>query len=117
MSTITPMGSASADMVPAPATPPAPAPISSSANAATGTPQNNGTATTGATQTAPQMPPDTANAAQRLVIQAGAQTGVFIYTILDRATGQVMVQIPREEVLRLANRPDYSAGAVIDTKA
>jgi flagellar protein FlaG len=51
------------------------------------------------------------------VIKEGAQAGVLIYTILDRATGEVLVQIPREEVVRIAARPDYSAGQVIDTKA
>jgi flagellar protein FlaG len=57
-----------------------------------------------------------AQAPNRLVITQGNKTGVYIYTILDRATGQVLVQIPREEVLRIAARPDYSAGSVLDTK-
>ena len=57
------------------------------------------------------------DAAQRLVIREGLEDGLFIYTILDRASGQVMVQIPREELSNFAARPDYEAGQVIDTKA
>ena len=61
-------------------------------------------------------PPEQDESPQRLVISEGSKTGVYIYTILDRATGQVLVQIPREEVVRIASRPDYKAGKVIDTK-
>jgi len=56
------------------------------------------------------------DAAQRLVIKEGAQAGVFVYNILDRETGQVLLQIPREDVADIAARPDYSAGQVLDTK-
>ncbi len=61
-------------------------------------------------------PADPDESPQRLIISEGEKTGVYIYTILDRATGQVLVQLPREEVVRIAARPDYSAGKVIDTK-
>ena len=57
-----------------------------------------------------------ANPDTRLVIQEGTMAGLFIYTILDRASGQVMAQIPREDVQQLAARPDYEAGQVVDTK-
>lgn len=57
-----------------------------------------------------------ADADQRLVIREGLEDGLFIYTILDRASGQVMAQIPREDVQQLAARPDYEAGQVVDTK-
>ena len=53
---------------------------------------------------------------QRLVIREGLEDGLFIYTILDRASGKVMAQIPREDVSQLAARPDYEAGQVVDTK-
>lgn len=53
---------------------------------------------------------------QRLVIREGVEQGVFIYTVLDRVSGKVMVQLPREEAAQLANRPDYTAGQVVDTK-
>jgi flagellar protein FlaG len=51
----------------------------------------------------------------RLVIQEGTMAGLFIYTIVDRASGQVMLQIPREDLAQLAARPDYEAGQVINT--
>jgi flagellar protein FlaG len=57
-----------------------------------------------------------ADADQRLVIQEGTENGLFIYTIIDRLSGQVMAQIPREDVAKLAARPDYEAGQVVDTK-
>jgi hypothetical protein len=57
-----------------------------------------------------------ADADQRLVIREGTEDGLFVYTILDRASGQVMLQIAREDVNQLAARPDYEAGQVIDTK-
>jgi flagellar protein FlaG len=57
-----------------------------------------------------------ADADQRLVIREGTADGLFIYTILDRASGEVMLQIPREDLEQLAARPDYEAGQVIDTK-
>ncbi len=58
----------------------------------------------------PEDPP------KRLVISESKETGDFVYSILDRNTGQVLVQIPREEVARIAARPDYTAGQVVDTK-
>jgi flagellar protein FlaG len=57
-----------------------------------------------------------ADADQRLVIREGTEDGLFVYTILDRASGQVMMQIPREDLAQFAARPDYEAGQVIDTK-
>ena len=59
---------------------------------------------------------DSSESQQRLVISEGVTTGVYVYTILDRVTGEVLVQIPREEVVRIAARPDYTAGQVLDTK-
>ena len=57
-----------------------------------------------------------ADADQRLVIREGTADGLFVYTILDRASGEVMLQIPREDAEKFAARPDYEAGQVVDTK-
>ena len=57
-----------------------------------------------------------ADADQRLVIREGTQDGLFVYTILDRASGQVMMQMTREDLDRFAARPGYEAGQVVDTK-
>jgi hypothetical protein len=56
------------------------------------------------------------DADQRLVIREGTDNGLFVYAIIDRASGQVMAQIPREEVAKLAARPEYEAGQILDTK-
>ena len=53
----------------------------------------------------------------RLVIEEGPQAGSFIYKTLDRITGEVVKQLPREQVVDLMRAAQYSAGSVIDTKA
>lgn len=53
----------------------------------------------------------------RLVIEEGPKTGSFIYKTMDRLTGEVVKQFPREQVVDLMRSADYSAGAVIDTRA
>jgi hypothetical protein len=54
---------------------------------------------------------------QRLMIQESGELGVFIYTIMDRATGQVINQIPFTAAVDMGQKPDYAAGQVINTKA
>ncbi len=53
----------------------------------------------------------------RLVIELDRATGSYVYKTLDRKTGEVVRQLPREEVLRLQENPAYVAGNVIATKA
>lgn len=53
----------------------------------------------------------------RLVIEEGPRSGSFIYKTMDRLTGEIVKQFPREQVIDLMRSTDYSAGAVIDTKA
>lgn len=53
----------------------------------------------------------------RLVIERDEGTGSYIYKTLDRSTGEVVNQFPREEVLKLRDSPVYQAGQVIVTKA
>ena len=53
----------------------------------------------------------------RLVIEEGPQAGSFIYKTLDRVTGEVVKQLPRQQVIDLIQTEEYSAGSVIDTKA
>jgi len=57
------------------------------------------------------------NARYRLVIEEGPTSGSFIYKTLDRVTGEVVKQLPREDVVGLMQTADYSSGSVIDTKA
>lgn len=53
----------------------------------------------------------------RLVIEEHQASGSFVYKTLDRRTGEVVSQFPREEMLRMATDVDYEAGTVIATKA
>jgi hypothetical protein len=103
MSNITQLTTVPADLIGAQATPPVPATIKPAT-------------TKSSSAKAQSSSKDASGSPQRLVISEGATTGVFIYTILDRATGEVLAQIPREEVVRIAARPDYTAGQVLDTK-
>jgi hypothetical protein len=69
---------------------------------------------------APTPEPDAAplyDPEQRLVIQEDGDTGALIYTVIDRASGQVVAQASREEVARMSERADYSAGSLIKAKA
>lgn len=47
----------------------------------------------------------------RLTIEKGA--GGFVYKVLDRQTGEVIRQFPREEILKLRRSADYGPGDVI----
>ena len=49
----------------------------------------------------------------RLVIEEGQANGSYVYKTVDRLTGEVIAQIPREDVLRLKHEADYAAGDVI----
>ena len=66
-------------------------------------------------RSAPVAPPS-AEPDLRLVIEEG-QAGSFVYKTIDRRTGEVVLQLPREEVLRMRDAEAYVAGAVIATQA
>ena len=53
----------------------------------------------------------------RLIIEEDERSGSFIYKTMDRRTGQVIQQFPREEILRLKEEREYIAGTVIKTGA
>lgn len=65
----------------------------------------------------PRQPADPAPDAAdlRLVIEEGG--GSYVYKTIDRRTGEVVAQFPREEVLRMREAGAYEAGAVISAKA
>jgi flagellar protein FlaG len=54
---------------------------------------------------------------ERLVIEIDQASGSYVYKVVDRATGDVVRQLPRAEVLRLRHESPYAAGAVIRAKA
>ena len=77
---------------------------------------------------APKQRPDTGSAAasvapsqdpadMRLVIEEDKATNSYVYKTVNRLTGQVIQQLPREQVLQLREQLDYEAGNVVKTKA
>ena len=63
----------------------------------------------------PEPPAEPDQADLRLVIEEDAN-GAFVYKTIDRRTGEVMVQLPREQLLRRREEVDYQAGEVIRTQ-
>lgn len=53
----------------------------------------------------------------RLVIEVDQASGSYVYKTINRVTGEVVSQLPRDEVLRMHEEGGYEAGAVIRTKA
>jgi flagellar protein FlaG len=52
----------------------------------------------------------------RLVIEEDEAAGMFVYKTLDRQTGEIVSQFPREEILRMRDSGDYQAGSVLKTQ-
>lgn len=50
----------------------------------------------------------------RLTIEAIGDNR-FVYKVLDRVTGEVIRQLPREDVEKLHSDPTYRGGKVVDT--
>jgi flagellar protein FlaG len=53
----------------------------------------------------------------RLVIEEDSASGTFIYKTVNRRTGDVVQQLPREEVVRMREAVGYVAGALIKARA
>jgi uncharacterized FlaG/YvyC family protein len=53
----------------------------------------------------------------RLTVDKDAKTGEWVYKAINRNTGEVVRQIPRQELLDLRKSPGYTAGSVIKTEA
>ena len=68
-------------------------------------------------QSVPQYAPPAEQPDVRLVIEESDQPGSYVYKTLDRRTGEVLQQYPREELLRLREEEGYQAGTVIQTQA
>jgi flagellar protein FlaG len=66
-------------------------------------------------QAVPASPPaPSAEADLRLVIEE--QAGTFVYKTIDRRTGEVVLQLPREDVVRMREEETYAAGDVISAQ-
>ena len=66
---------------------------------------------------APQRPiqNDSDAGRYRLTIEEGPNG--FVYKTLDRVTGEVIRQLPREDVVKMRHSPAYGPGELIKTKA
>jgi flagellar protein FlaG len=53
----------------------------------------------------------------RLLIEEDPDTGAIVYKRIDRHTGEVIAQFPRETVLGMKDDARYVAGGVIRTRA
>ncbi len=53
----------------------------------------------------------------RLIIEEVGGSGHYVYTVVDRRTGAVVSQLPREEVLKMKDQPGYAAGALFNGEA
>jgi flagellar protein FlaG len=62
------------------------------------------------------MAPKGQTADLRLVIEEDKATGAFVYKTLDRRTGEVVQQLPRESVLKAMASDTYNPGQVVDTR-
>lgn len=68
-------------------------------------------------QPAPEQaaPTPAESQATRLLIQEVA--GRYVYTVIDRDTGRVIAQLPRQQVQEMGGLDSYNAGAMVNTKA
>ena len=67
---------------------------------------------------APASPDEAVDASDvRLMIEDDEAAGGSVYTTVDRRTGAVIRQLPRDGLLKLSEAPDYAAGALIKTRA
>ena len=64
---------------------------------------------------APQSEP--ASADLRLVIEDDKAAGSYVYVTIDPVTGKVVSQIPREQLLKMRESPDYRPGAVFNSRS
>jgi flagellar protein FlaG len=66
-----------------------------------------------------QAPPtqSDAQADLRLVIEEDKAAGSYVYITVDPTTGKVISQLPREQLLKMRDAPDYRPGTVVDSRS
>ncbi|HEY1073827.1 hypothetical protein [Brevundimonas sp.] len=64
----------------------------------------------------PQRPVQNDNDAGRYRLTIEEGPGGFVYKTLDRVTGEVIRQLPREEVVKMRHSPAYGPGELIKTR-
>ncbi|MFN3514188.1 MAG: hypothetical protein ACK41C_14160 [Phenylobacterium sp.] len=65
---------------------------------------------------AASAPPPAASAEPDLRLIIEEQAGTFVYKTIDRRTGEVVLQLPREDVVRMREEETYAAGDVISAQ-
>jgi flagellar protein FlaG len=96
-------------------------PIASTGSAADstyGAPQKNASASVAQ----PDSPPAGGDSAPspadlQLVIEDDTKAGCFVYKTIDRRTGEVVSQFPRDQILKMREADSYTAGTVIKASA
>lgn len=58
--------------------------------------------------------PIDASADLRLVIEDDKAAGSFVYVTINPVTGQVVSQVPREQLLKMREDPAYKPGSIVD---
>jgi flagellar protein FlaG len=53
----------------------------------------------------------------RLVIDLDEASGSYVYKTINRVTGEVVAQLPREDLLRMRDQSSYQAGQFIKASA
>jgi flagellar protein FlaG len=53
----------------------------------------------------------------RLVIEEDQASGSYVYKTVNRVTGEVVLSLPRADILRMRQEAQYAVGAVIRTEA
>jgi flagellar protein FlaG len=51
----------------------------------------------------------------RLVIEDDKAAGTFVYMTINAATGEVVSQVPREQLLKMMTDPTYKPGSVVNS--
>jgi flagellar protein FlaG len=73
-----------------------------------------------ATTTGPSQAPPTPLDEQpnlRLVIEDDKAAGCYVYKTINPTTGEVVFQVPREQLLRMREADDYQPGSIIDSSS
>jgi hypothetical protein len=63
----------------------------------------------------PEPADDPSQQPVRLVVEPTHGGQSYTYRLYDRATGALLIELPREEAVKLGQSPDYSAGQVLNT--
>ena len=53
----------------------------------------------------------------RLVIEDDKAAGSYVYKTINPVTGQVVSQVPREQLLLMREAPDYKPGSVVNASS